>query len=664
MALDFANRDPKDPNGIYSLDTTGAAEAWVKDGDWSQVYYDQASAKKAGATNKIKVATAITNDGKKYDVVIGADGNPISQVGDTKGQDDDVAKKWQQSQAAPTTRTINGVPSQVVGTDANGQPIWGPVQTTNGPATTAPSTAQRQEWREEGTPLPGGGFDNNQLTMAEYINGKRTGVTRAPDDKELRSWNNAREMSRNPGGKTDAEMDAARRQQAADDERRAQQNRPTVTIRDDGNGGLVSISTDPRTGQSTTSPIPGVRGKPDQVTVDGVVYERGKDGTYAPAKGLPGTEAVPAGAPKYTPDYEQDDLGLTAYNDALIEANRQGLITRQQAGKLLKQAGALATQTASHGTTRRNQANTVRGQNIQQRGQDISEVSSRRASANGMFQDVNNTLAPYASKIIPGAGSGQTVVDGYRAMLNMGRQNAEDWGGMRDVSQVPESTLPGGMRMAPGGAVVPAGPPAASAPPSATAQTNGASAVAELTPGSLAPPARPAAAPAAVTPGLERPDDLLDFAADSASPAETMTRAAFDAMTPSQQAYYRSRLINARSGQSAPQPSVPVFKPTPTYADPTITDPAYTQNPGGVVTPVFPSTDNSPPPVLPPNELTLAPGGVFRPQPVAAASGGSSSPGLFNPDDYSGHLAEIGLSPEEAQNVLELYRRGVRAEHL
>ena len=59
MALDFSNRNAQDANGIYSLDTTGAQEAWVKDNDWSQVYYSQTEARKAGANNKIRVATAI-----------------------------------------------------------------------------------------------------------------------------------------------------------------------------------------------------------------------------------------------------------------------------------------------------------------------------------------------------------------------------------------------------------------------------------------------------------------------------------------------------------------------------------------------------------------------------------------------------------------------------
>lgn len=42
----------------------------------------------------------------------------------------------------------------------------------------------------------------------------------------------------------------------------------------------------------------------------------------------------------------------------------------------------------------------------------------------------------------------------------------------------------------------------------------------------------------------------------------------------------------------------------------------------------------------------------------------SAKVGLFDPSDAGGFLAELGLDPAEAENVMALYKRGVRADHL
>lgn len=101
MALDFSNKDPKDPNGILSLDTAGAQDAWVKDKDWSQIYYSQGEASRAGANNKIRIATAVTNDGRKYNVALDANNQPMSEIGDTTGLDDKQHAVWQQTAPKP-----------------------------------------------------------------------------------------------------------------------------------------------------------------------------------------------------------------------------------------------------------------------------------------------------------------------------------------------------------------------------------------------------------------------------------------------------------------------------------------------------------------------------------------------------------------------------------
>lgn len=88
LDLDFTNRDPSDPNGVCALDAKNAQPAWISD-DWSVVETDQAAARKKGATNPVRLATVTLNDGRQYDVIIGADGTPISPIDDTTGQDEE-----------------------------------------------------------------------------------------------------------------------------------------------------------------------------------------------------------------------------------------------------------------------------------------------------------------------------------------------------------------------------------------------------------------------------------------------------------------------------------------------------------------------------------------------------------------------------------------------
>lgn len=87
-------------------------------------------------------------------------------------------------------------------------------------------------------------------------------------------------------------------------------NKPTVTIREDGNGNLVAITTYPDGRAPTTAPVSGVAGKPPTLTHDGTVYERQPDGTYKPAAGIPTPGAGLKNVEPFTPDYSQPDLGL------------------------------------------------------------------------------------------------------------------------------------------------------------------------------------------------------------------------------------------------------------------------------------------------------------------------------------------------------------------
>ena len=144
---------------------------------------------------------------------------------------------------------------------------------------------------------------------------------------------------------------------------------------------------------------------------------------------------IPAGAPRYTPDYTKDDLGLADYNEQLQQAARDGIITRQQGQQLIEQAGGLAQTTATHGSTLRTQAGNLASQAITQRGQDINEVQSRRTAADSMFRDL---FARYHDPAHGGmTGEEGLASQAFLAALDLAKGNTQQYGGLTDVPQVP-----------------------------------------------------------------------------------------------------------------------------------------------------------------------------------------------------------------------------------
>jgi hypothetical protein len=156
MALDFTNADPNDPNGIYSLDTSRAFDAWVND-DWSVVSYSQGDATKKGLKNKVRLATAVTNEGKKYEVVIDERGNPISQIGATTGTEPPVVQEWRTKQAQGQRQQDQGENKRVsvtyegTGSDRKRRTAYqsGPDLVEDAPETAATSPAAQRTAREE-----------------------------------------------------------------------------------------------------------------------------------------------------------------------------------------------------------------------------------------------------------------------------------------------------------------------------------------------------------------------------------------------------------------------------------------------------------------------------------------------------------------------------------
>lgn len=289
------------------------------------------------------------------------------------------------------------------------------------------------------------------------------------DPTRLRRWNpkaNGGQGAYEDAGPNQAEIDRRKKEEEA----RAERNRPNATSTTVTRNGVTYIQ------HTVRSP-----GKPDEVYF---TDQAGNRVQLPEEDGKDDFADIPAAAPRFTPDYDQDDLGLSEYFEELLEARRAGIIDKKQGSRLLQAAGNHATLTSSHGTTRRSQA-------LTQRQQDLGEVQSRRTAAANLEQSVRASVDEMAKDLLPGSGAtGQTVVDAYRAMLRMGQRAIEEMGGMRDVPPV------SGMRGEQEEAVSPLNVSGSYSVPHVVMRPGGAIEINPPTGGAPAPTAAPVAAPA------------------------------------------------------------------------------------------------------------------------------------------------------------------------
>lgn len=248
--------------------------------------------------------------------------------------------------------------------DENGQYIQGTPLTVKGPVT-------YRTWVKPGTNIRLTVKINADGTYTKVYDGADSSIqpSRAPDaqaPKEEKNPNDPTRMRRwNPQSKQ--WEDAGPNQEEIDrrEKEKADKNKPSVTIREDGKGGLVAISTYPDGRAPTTTPVPGVQGKPDQITHQGVVYERQTDGAYKPAAGIPVPGQARKNIDQFQPDYTQPDLGLGAW--AAAQRRKIGLppdqggITQSDYDAATKEAHDSASVTITNIT---NSQNVVRQQAI------------------------------------------------------------------------------------------------------------------------------------------------------------------------------------------------------------------------------------------------------------------------------------------------------------
>src|SRR4051794_1111285 len=111
MAFDFSNKDPKDPRGVKKV-TPYATKIYLpsKENDWSDFTTDPSAAGQRGLTRTADAALVTLNNGDQYFAVQNESGKPIDLIGDSTGQDKEVADGWKQT--GPKPLPPGGTPTQ------------------------------------------------------------------------------------------------------------------------------------------------------------------------------------------------------------------------------------------------------------------------------------------------------------------------------------------------------------------------------------------------------------------------------------------------------------------------------------------------------------------------------------------------------------------------
>ena len=393
-------------------------------------------------------------------------------------------------------------------------------------------------------------------------------AAKAAQDQKEREFNNSLPPDQDPAYETNAERRAraervAAQQRidantAADNARAdaaraqsvAQANRPSVTLTDDGKGGKIAVITTPD-GKVSSQPVPGVQGTPPTVTVNGVVYERQQDGTYAPAKGLPGKpneilqgrgtngedvqvirdpktgeviryEPIPgsvntpsqnAGPPLPTIILGQSQDALRAYSQQLYAEVAAGRMTSAERERRWNEAFQMATQTYNEAVLqqRENEANLNASTNL---------ANSRLQASTSGF----NTALDFVSKI-NGTLPENSDLGGkaFVALLGLQVMQAQKMGAYDNIKPGSQPSVFGRTDAAPPSATAPssavesATPPPASAVPAPATPSQTAAAPATPPPSAANPPSGDAQTP-------NPPSPMSDTQANPAPPDGSFAR--------------------------------------------------------------------------------------------------------------------------------------------
>lgn len=331
------------------------------------------------------------------------------------------------------------------------------------PGTTGQRTPTYQEIeRTPPKPLPASQQPRNPTEQAADANAAELQRQRERNAALSKDQDPAYETDEDRRKRADARI-AQQRQAAIDDETRkrqaeadaraaAQANKPGApTLSPDGKGGTVAVQTMPD-GSIKTTPLPNVPTDAKSITVGGIVYEKGPDGKYAPAAGipLPGTQpgqAEPAGAPPLGATPQEIATGLQTYSTWLADqvrlyqssGGKQGMApdaaTKAMESRI-KVADAVVTQQNNTVTTQSNQ----RSQDITQRGNTLQDTSGRRTSAQAIYDNTLNQFLPMVAHA--GKGNGGLVISAMQEALNNARDYVGSYGGLNESPEIGTTQFP------------------------------------------------------------------------------------------------------------------------------------------------------------------------------------------------------------------------------
>jgi hypothetical protein len=294
----------------------------------------------------------------------------------------------------------------------------------------------------EGTPLPDGGFDNERPVMVTRDATGKVVSSEPLTPAEMKDWRESRERSRNPGGKTDA--DVAAETKAATDKADKEQKDADTTVADvayTGTGKARQKVTTYKSGRKVTE------ASPTNATVTSTSYDpatgakitRYDDGTEtreAPKpEDAPGAGAMPEGAPAMSGKLGEAASDLQAFDAWLEPQVRSGKLTAARADQLREQRRkAWDTAIKEQEAVLAAQV-TNRGQDITQRGNTLQDLSNRRTNATSIANQTESDFMPLMTKMGPTGGSGSIA----RA-IQEARFNANDFltmsGANREIPEI------------------------------------------------------------------------------------------------------------------------------------------------------------------------------------------------------------------------------------
>lgn len=323
----------------------------------------------------------------------------------------------------------------------------------------APTTAGQTEWHPEGTPDGQGGFDNSRPIMVRTVNGKRE--ERSPSGSELKDWNEAQQRSRNPGGKTDADIqaekdkaDAKARQDRLDSEaaatRTAQEQRSAAQEqRAAAAANKADNKTDNVTGSDGKTYTRVTTVSPDGKTVS--IKNFGPDGKEVgeiPGASKTGFGVEPEGAPSMASNPGQVVAGLRTYSTWLSgqvklyndSGGTQG-VSPDDATKLMTRRMDLAEAAVKESQSLTTAQSGIRGQDITQRGQTLTDTQGRRSAAQ-QAQDMVSRDAYGPTFQYHRPGDEAAFVGAQQERLQNALGYAGAWGGLRESPETNVNDYP------------------------------------------------------------------------------------------------------------------------------------------------------------------------------------------------------------------------------